>query len=214
MLPLLYSFRRCPYAIRARMALKYSAISYELREVSLKEKPAKMLKASAKATVPVMVLPDKTVLDESNSIIQWALQQSDPDQWLKANANRKMQNLMNENDQTFKQHLDHYKYADRHPQQPPTYYREQACSFLQKLEDCLRDNQYLFNKQLSLADVMIFPFIRQFAFVDKPWFDQSPYPSLRGWLNGMLASNLFSQVMDKYSVWREDQDAVIISNIR
>ena len=196
------------------MTLRYAEINYELREVLLKDKPQKMLEASAKATVPVMVLPDNSVLDESTNIIHWALRQNDPHQWLQASSSKTLTSLMDENDQSFKQHLDHYKYADRHPQFPASHYRDLAGTFLRKLENCLEGGQFLLNKQLSVADVMIFPFIRQFAFVDKPWFDQAPYPSLQKWLQNLLDSNLFIQVMKKYSVWHEGQDTVIIFNNR
>lgn len=214
MLPILYSFRRCPYAIRTRMTLSYTAIDYELREVSLKCKPAALLNASAKATVPTMVLSDSSVIDESTDIINWSLQKSDPAQWLRANKNGHLRDLMAENDQDFKQHLDHYKYADRHPQHPAAHYRDQAGIFLQKLENSLKDTPFLLDRELSLADVFIFPFIRQFAFVDKPWFDQAPLPALQKWLKTMLASELFNQVMKKYSIWCENDEAVIISQQR
>lgn len=196
------------------MTLRYAAIDYELREVSLKDKPAALLNASAKATVPTMILNDSAVLDESADIIEWSLLQNDPAQWQRANANKCLRELMSENDQDFKQHLDHYKYADRHPRYPAAHYRDQAGIFLHKLETSLKDTAFLLDRELSLADVFIFPFIRQFAFVDKPWFDQAPLPSLQKWLNTMLASELFSQVMNKYSFWCEDDEAVIISNQR
>lgn len=211
MLPILYSCRRCPYAIRTRMTLNYAAIDYELREVSLKNKPAALLNASAKATVPTMVLQESDVLDESADIIKWSLQQNDPAHWQRANANESLYDLMSENDQDFKQHLDHYKYADRHPRHPGSHYRDQAGIFLQKLENSLKDSPFLLDSQLSLADVFIFPFIRQFAFVDKPWFDQAPLPALQKWLRTMLASELFNQVMTKYPIWCEHDEAVIIS---
>ena len=119
---------------------------------------------------------------------------------------------MHENDLVFKKHLDLYKYADRFPQKPPSYYRAQACTFLDKLETCLQTTLFLLNREMSLADVYIFPFIRQFAFVDKTWFDQAPYHSLQKWLEAILRSELFNDVMDKHSTWCEGDEAVIISN--
>ena len=209
--PILYTFRRCPYAIRARMTLRYAALEYEHREVLLKNKPDAMRKASPKATVPTMVLPDGRVLDESIDIISWALQINDPQHWLPSPTDTAAQALMHENDFVFKQHLDHYKYADRFPQHSAAHYREQACEFLNKLESQLRANDYLTSPQLNMTDVAIFPFIRQFAFVDKAWFDQAPYPSLQSWLQRQLDSELFQQVMDKYPAWQDGDDAVIIT---
>lgn len=210
--PILYSFRRCPYAIRARMTLRYAAIEYELREVSLTNKPRAMLNASAKATVPTMVLPDGTVLDESIDIIYWALQKCDPNCWLPDDNDEQAKYLLNENDAVFKQHLDHYKYADRFPEHPAGFYRDQACEFLSVLEQQLEDSPYLLQKHLSMVDVVIFPFIRQFAFVNKPWFDQAPYPALQTWLQQLLDSGLFQNVMTKHSAWHESDGAVIIAS--
>src|SRR5690554_2382676 len=118
MLPTLYSFRRCPYAIRTRMTLRYAEVRYELREVWLKNKPKAMLLASAKATVPTMVFPDGTVLDESIDIINWALRLNDPKAWLREDSSGRTDALLSENDTVFKQHLDHYKYSDRFPEHP------------------------------------------------------------------------------------------------
>lgn len=212
MLPVLYSFRRCPFAIRARITLHYAEVSYELREVWLKNKPEAMLRASAKATVPTMVLPDGTVLDESLDIMHWALQLSDPESWLPTGNSSKAQALLNENDTVFKQHLDHYKYFDRFPEHPQAFYRDKACQFLSKLEHQLTGSDYLISNRISMVDVAIFPFIRQFAFADKPWFDQAPYPALQAWLQHFLEAGLFRSIMGKYSAWQEGDDAVIIAD--
>jgi len=203
MLPILYSFRRCPYAIRARMALHYSGVQLELREVLLKDKPPSMLAVSAKGTVPVLILPDGQVLDESYDVMRWALNQQDMDHWWNGSLEAEIDELIRLNDKEFKTHLDHYKYFDRFPMQPMEYYRVQAEKFLVVLEEKLTAQKYLMAETISFADVAVFPFIRQFAFVDKSWFDNTPYPKLQCWLNSFLSSELFSAVMEKYPVWQE-----------
>lgn len=204
MLPILYSFRRCPYAIRARMALHYSGIQVELREVLLKDKPPSMLAASSKGTVPVLIFPDGRVLDESLDVMRWALEQNDSDHWWLKEFEAEMNELIQWNDGEFKQHLDHYKYFERYPEHSMEFYRAQAEEFLIALEQRLSVGKYLLGKNISLADIAIFPFIRQFAFADKGWFDSSPYPKLQNWLAGLLESNLFLSVMEKYPVWQEE----------
>ena len=195
-LPVLYSYRRCPYAMRARMALKYADISVEIREISLKEKPVEMLMASPKGTVPVLVLQDGRVLEQSLEIMYWALQQRDIAGWLPADSTLTQQ-LIAENDSSFKQALDRYKYAIRFPEQPADIYRAQGAVFLQRLELLLSQSQFLLNDQCSLADIAIFPFIRQFSGVDQTWFETAPYPKLRVWLNGFISSVLFISIMQK-----------------
>ncbi len=204
MLPILYSFRRCPYAMRARLALCAAAVTVELREVALRDKPADMLAASPKGSVPVLILADGRVIDESWDIIQWALHQHDPDCWLGKNDSHvaAATALILENDTTFKLHLDHYKYPDHYPEQPRSYHRAQAEVFLQKLENKLRATRYLLGDGISIADAGIFPFIRQFAEVDKDWFAQTPYVALRNWLESWLRSELFAASMKKYPVWQ------------
>jgi glutathione S-transferase len=204
MLPILYSFRRCPYAIRARMAIAYASINLELREVSLANKPAAMLAISPKGTVPVLQLSDR-VIDESLEVIDWALEQSDPDNWLISGCHNEQQALIAENDNEFKGWLDKYKYWDRYPQQSQLDYRIKAEEFIAKLERRLKANSFLSGSQMGLADIAIFPFIRQFAFVDKPWFDSSDYPALKCWLNHFLQSNLFNQVMQKQALWQQTE---------
>lgn len=207
LLPILYSFRRCPYAIRARMALAYSQIDYELREVSLKNKPEAMRSISAKATVPLLQLADGKVIDESLDIIQWALASDDPEHYysgLSARLVSQVDKLIECNDSLFKPVLDKYKYADRHPQYSMQHYREQGCQFLDKLEMLLTSNRYLLSDRQCLADIAIFPFIRQFAFVDKDWFDQMDKPNLQRWLSEFLDSNLFNEVMQKHALWQPE----------
>jgi glutathione S-transferase len=207
LLPVLYSFRRCPYAIRARLALHASGTPYELREIQLRHKPDCMLAASPKGSVPVLVLPAGQVIDESWDIMQWALQQHDPKNWL-GSQNRyrdKAAPLVAVNDSSFKMALDHYKYADRHPEHPQPYYRSQGAVFLQQLEDRLQANACLVGPDLSIADAAIFPFIRQFAGVDQDWFDRSPYPKLRDWAAALTHSSLFAAVMQKQPVWQSGE---------
>ena len=210
MLPVLYSFRRCPYAIRARMALIYSSINVELREVLLRDKPKSMLAASAKGTVPVLLLPDGRVLDQSRDIMLWALESSDPQQWYNEALAEPVNCLIDCNDNQFKTHLDHYKYWDRFPEQPQQFYRAQAEKFLLQLEGHLENNSYLLADRITLADIALFPFIRQFAYVDKPWFDQAPYPRLQAWLEKFLQSELFAAAMNKLPPWQEGDSAVYL----
>jgi len=207
MKPVLYSFRRCPYAIRARLAIKISGIKVELREILLKDKPMEMLEASPKGTVPVLVLSNGQVIDESREIMMWALALNDPKNWL--NNVEASDLLIDLNDNQFKPHLDHYKYADRFPENSKENYRKQAEQFLKLLEQRLTQNRYLISDKISLADMAIFPFIRQCAFVDKKWFNQTPYLKLQDWLDEMLASDLFHEVMEKYSCWKLEKGKVI-----
>jgi glutathione S-transferase len=195
-LALLYSYRRCPYAMRARMALSYAGIAYQLHDISLKDKPAGLLAVSPKGTVPVLVLPDGRVLEQSLDIMHWALQQHDPSRWLDIDRDNS-QALISENDGAFKQALDKYKYASRFPEQSAASYRSQAEVFLCKLEQALQERPFLSGAHLSLTDVAIFPFIRQFAAVDANWFAQAAYPKLQAWLQARLESSLFLEVMAK-----------------
>ncbi|MDP5054384.1 MAG: glutathione S-transferase [Congregibacter sp.] len=221
-LPVLYSFRRCPYAIRARMAIACAGMSVELREVVLKDKPEAMLAASQKGTVPVLVMPDGNVIDESIDVMRWALNQEDPQGWLRfddTNNNNgirqgsDMAQLIAENDGPFKRWLDKYKYADRHPEHPAHWYRDKACVFLDTLEVRLKNNDRILDKQLSFTDVAIFPFVRQFAMVDEDWFDQSPYPQLRRWLRTLLDSPVYTRVMPKYPKWIPGQRPVMFPTL-
>ncbi|AZE94404.1 Glutathione S-transferase N terminus [Pseudomonas orientalis] len=192
---LLYSFRRCPYAMRARLALRYSGVPVEIVEVSLKAKPADMLALSPKGTVPVLSVEGR-VIEESLEIMQWALAQHDPDDWL-LKGDPAVLALIAENDQVFKHHLNRYKYPERYQEQPMEHYRAEGEVFLQKLEDLLADREYLLAGHLSLADAAVVPFVRQFAHVDREWFAGAPYPRLQAWLQRFLESPLFIAVMVK-----------------
>jgi glutathione S-transferase len=168
------------------MALNYAGITVELREVLLRDKPRSMLLASAKGTVPVLVFPDGRVIDESIDVMRWALLQRDPEHWWRHDLEEETNSLVEENDHVFKKHLDRYKYADRYPEQPQSFYRGKAEAFLRKLEQRLVLTRYLLDDQLTFSDVAIFPFVRQFAFVDKAWLDTAPYPKLKAWLQSFL----------------------------
>jgi glutathione S-transferase len=195
----LYSFRRCPYAMRARMALRYCGVAVNIVEVSLKAKPAEMLALSSKGTVPVLSV-DGQVIDESLAIMHWALAQSDPQDWLLKDdpvGQHHIAELIEENDQVFKVHLNRYKYAERYPEQPMVFYRAEGEVFLRRLEELLEGRDYLLAEHPSLADVALMPFVRQFAHVDREWFGQTPYHRLQGWLQRFLESELFTGVMRK-----------------
>ena len=191
----LYSFRRCPYAMRARMALRYCGVPVEIVEVSLKAKPAEMLAISPKGTVPVLDA-DGRVIDESLEIMRWALAQNDPQDWL-LSGDARVAELIEANDQVFKVHLNRYKYAERYPEQPMEVYRAEGEMFLRRLEELLEGRDCLLTDHPSLADVALMPFVRQFAHVDREWFAQTPYVRLQAWLQRFLESELFTSIMKK-----------------
>lgn len=210
--PVLYSFRRCPYCMRAHMALKQAGIKVELREVKLSDMPEEALALSAEATVPILMLADGTVFTESWDIVKWALSQNDPEQWLgqadEFSLDAEM--LIETSDFSFKQDLDHYKYADRYPEQSAEHYRQACEEFIEELEDRLNDHQHLLADQLSLADIGVFPFVRQFSLVDKDWFDAAPYPKVQTWLEHLINTELFQQVFQKHECWKAGNTAVYI----
>jgi glutathione S-transferase len=196
---LLYSFRRCPYAMRARMAVAYSSVKVETVEISLKAKPPEMLERSPKGTVPVLVLEDR-VLEQSLDIMHWALEQNDPDDWSlvsDVDGQRQIASLIEANDGAFKTDLDRYKYAVRYPEFSQETYRARGEVFLARLEGLLEGRDYLITDHLTLADTALAPFVRQFCGVDPEWFWQAPYPRLQGWLQRFLDSALFKQAMKK-----------------
>lgn len=197
----LYTFRRCPYAIRARLAIKVSGVAVNMHEVSLRNKPQAMLDCSPKGTVPVLQLREGTVIDESLDIMRWALAINDPQGWLDqyGAVSAEAVALIATNDGVFKQHLDRYKYAARFPAFPAHYYREQGSLFLATLNNRLALHRHLMCDQLRFADIAIFPFVRQFAHVDKEWFyaNSSPHAHVMRWLDDLLASPLFLAVMAK-----------------
>lgn len=194
---ILYSFRRCPYAMRARMALRYAGCPVQICEVSLKAKPADMLALSPKGTVPVLSV-DGEVLEESLQIMHWALARHDPQNWAlrdDPNAAQQATQLIERNDTLFKQQFNHYKYAERYPEQSRETYRALAEAVLLDLEQRLERQAYLVAAHPSIADVALMPFVRQFAGVEPDWFATAPYPRLRVWLQGWLESALFKAIM-------------------
>ena len=206
--PILYSFRRCPYAMRARLALASSGLCYELREVTLRSKPLELLAASPKATVPVLVMRDGTVIDESLDVMLWALRQHDPDGWLAGDVDG-MRRLIADNDSAFKQHLDRYKYpnryADEHAGDAQGFaesHRAAGATWLALLQDRLLEKNWLFGDHASLADMGVLPFVRQFAHTDAAWFAAQPWPQLAAWLARFEASALYTGVMDKHMPWQ------------
>lgn len=203
--PVLYSFRRCPYAMRARMALWAAGMTAELREVKLGAKPPALLAASPKGTVPVLVLPDGTVIDQSLDIMRWALAQNDPEGWLL----REDAGLIAANDGPFKHHLDRAKYPGRYDEDGVTDHRAEALALLAPLEDRLEQAPFLCGERRGLTDIALLPFIRQFAAIDPEWFAARPLPRLQAWLAGLIADDLFAAVMPKFAVWQEGVSPVL-----
>jgi len=203
---ILYSFRRCPYAMRARMALLVSGAPFEIREIVLRDKPAAMIAASPKATVPVLVLADGRVVDESVDIMRWTLGRSDPEHWLVGDDAA----LIAAFDDRFKHHLDRYKYADRHGTDPIEQ-RLSGLAMLRELETRLASGGSLCRETRSLADIAIFPFVRQFASVDRAWFDAQAIPQVRRWLAEHIASPLFERAMVRLKAWAPDDTPVVLT---
>jgi glutathione S-transferase len=198
-LPILYSFRRCPYAMRARMALWQSGIGVELREIILREKPPALVAASAKATVPVLVTPNGEVIDESLAITEWALRQNDPSAWLNAVDWA----LIAENDGPFKTALDRYKYPHRYDIADATPYRDAGFAWLSGLNDRLKDRAYLSAETCGLTDIAIFPFVRQYRATDANWFDGQAVAPLQNWLAALTGAPMFTAIMKKFPRWSE-----------
>ncbi len=190
MMPTLYSFRRCPYAMRARMALIVSETAFDLVEVRLSAKPAALLAASPKGTVPVLVLDGGRVIDESLDIMHWALARHDPENWL----SRRDQALIARNDGAFKHHLDRYKYPQRHGSDPVRH-RDAGLAILAELAAHLAAAPQLGGATPGFTDIAIFPFVRQFAATDADWFAAQPLPGLQCWLASHVASPLFAATM-------------------
>jgi len=201
--------------MRARMVLYHAGIQCELREIVLKNKPAAMLEISPKATVPVLQLTDGRVIDESLDIMDWALQAEDI--WMHADRET-MFDLINGNDVDFKMHLDGYKYPQRFVDSDDTedVYSEQhfhaSCEFLTLLEKRLEQSPFLFGEYVSMADVAIFPFVRQFAAVDRSRFELLPFEHLQRWLKRWLADTVFQQIMLKRKPWQPGDETVYLLN--
>ena len=212
LLPRLYSFRRCPYAMRARLALLFAKLPVELREIVLKNKPSQMLAISPKGTVPVLQLPEGRVIEESREIMIWALEHNDKQGLLDAKLIKQANDLLDKNDDEFKHWLNHYKYADRYPEMSQAEYQERGEVFLQSLETLLNKNAYLLGDSISIADIGVMPFVRQFAHVDRDVFYGLPYPKLQRWLQDWLEHPLFKQAMTKFDPWQEGDEVIIFPN--
>ena len=210
--PILYSFRRCPYAMRARIAIVMAQVTVELREIELRNKPQAMLLISPKGTVPVLQLASGEVLAESLDIMHWAARQT-AELSQEITQLQQAAPLIQQNDGEFKYYLDRYKYADRYPELPALIYRQQAERFLIELEQRLKHSPYLTGNYFSLVDAAIAPFIRQFAAVDKHWFATAPYPALQQWLQHFIASSVFTAVMCKYQPWQNNDPPLLFGRI-
>jgi len=198
--PLLYSYRRCPYAMRARMALLQARVAFQAFEVVLRDKPAELLRLSPKGTVPVLVLPDGQVVDESWDIMRWALEPRDDDGWWRRAQSTENLALLQINDGDFKRHLDRYKYPERYPEEemPRDAARSRAVqTLLLPLEQRLQSQRYLGGVTPCATDLAIFPFVRQFAAVEPGWLDGKALSALKAWLNAWLDSDLFAVCMTK-----------------
>lgn len=202
-LPVLYSFRRCPYAMRARLAVLASGLTVRLREVALRDKPAEMLAISPKGTVPVLHLADGRVIEQSREIMVWALSAADPDGLLSGWDSVAAQTLIERNDGPFKQALDRYKYHSRHEGADAGAERERAAVILHDLDRRLADmGGQVLRPDVSAVDLALFPFVRQFAETDRDWFDAQPWPHLARWLAGHIASPAFAAVMVRHAPWQ------------
>lgn len=203
--PILYSFRRCPYAMRARLALVSSYTRCQLREVVLRDKPAAFLEASPKGTVPVLIAGGQ-VIEESFEIMQWALNRADPEGWLdNAEASEA---LIAQFDTRFKTALDRYKYHTRYADADAQAERNAASKLLRQLEPDLSKTPWLFGDHPRLADVAILPFVRQFANTDRAWFDAQNWTGVRGWLSRFETSDRFAAIMSKYPKWAPEEPKV------
>ena len=208
--PILYSFRRCPYAMRARMALKYSEITYIHREIKLSNRPDKLYEISPKGTVPVMMISDNKIIEESLDIMHYAIQIKDSKN-LYQNHLEKQDNLIKKNDYQFKKALDRYKYHVRFKEKTYEFYQEEVATFLKEYDIILRNQKYLINENITLSDYAIFPFIRQCAHVDLIWFKKN-FKYLALWLEKLKASELFISIMKKYDIWTEGAKDTIVKN--
>ena len=209
-LPVLYSFRRCPYAIRARLSIVASGQVCELREVLLRDKPQEMIALSPKGTVPVLLLPDGDVLEESLDIMKWAFSQNDPEEMMifSGDKGQEFDQLVERNDSFFKYHLDRYKYANRYDGARGSDHRREGMTFIHELGKRLDGSAYLLGIEISAADLAILPFVRQFANTDRSWFDENAPQSVSHWLSEFLSSKRFLGVMEKYSPWKPNQNVI------
>ena len=205
----LYSFRRCPYAMRARMALAYSKVPYEHREILLRDRPQTLYDLSPKGTVPVLQLDDGSVHDESVDIMKWALEKNDPDQWYKYNLEHQ-DRLVTRNDEIFKRRLDRYKYHIRYPERSFEEYRKDVSEILNEYNALLDPGSCMFRETICFTDIAIMPFVRQCAHVDLDWFNTN-FPDLAEWLKNLKGSELFKSIMPKYDLWVEGEMGTLVT---
>ncbi len=191
------------------MAIHISGQKCELREVLLRDKPPSMLEYSAKGTVPVLILQDGNVIDESLDVIDWALNLNDPDDWQRSKDTKKTKELIKINDGEFKYHLDRYKYSKRYDNEDPEFHRKKCLKFIESVNNELNNSKYIFDDNISYADIVLLPFMRQFRIADMEWFDSLPYDNLKEWLSSFLNSPLLNSIMKKYDLWKEGDDLII-----
>ncbi|MBA64817.1 MAG: glutathione S-transferase [Candidatus Marinimicrobia bacterium] len=207
-IPILYSFRRCPYAMRARMALAYSKITYEHREILLSNRPDSLYEISPKGTVPVLQLSDGIIIDESIDVMKWCLDINDPNDWYKEQC-IEQDNLIINNDTNFKYWLDRYKYHIRYEEQSFEEYQNQVKKIFNEYNLRLDKQSFLMGDKISLSDIALMPFVRQAAHVDLDWFKKN-FLSLSQWLEKFKVSPLFTSIMKKYEIWEENNQGVLI----
>ena len=191
------------------MAIHISGQKCELREVLLRDKPPSMLEYSPKGTVPVLVLQDGNVIDESLDVIDWALNLNDPDDWQRSKDTKKTKELIKINDGEFKYHLDRYKYSKRYDNEDPEFHKKKCLKFIESVNNELSNSKYIFDDNISYADIVLLPFMRQFRIADMEWFDSLPDDNLKSWLSGFLDSSLLNSIMKKYDLWKEGDDLII-----
>lgn len=209
--PILYSFRRCPYAMRARMAIASSKIQCELREIILRNKPAHMMVLSPKGTVPVLWLTNGKVLDESLDVMQWVLGQNDPENLTAYEIGEReiAAELIELNDGPFKHNLDRYKYANRYENADAMEHRAGCSAFLDRLNLVLDGKPWLFGDKPKLVDLALLPFMRQFRIADPDWFDdQSQWGYVQSWVHTFLQSSRLSAIMEKYPLWQDGDQPI------
>ena len=191
------------------MAIHISGQKCEIREVSLRDKPPSMLEYSPKGTVPVLILQDGNVIDESLDVIDWALNLNDPDDWQRSKDTKKTKELIKINDGEFKYHLDRYKYSKRYDNEDPEFHRKKCLKFIESLNNELNNSKYIFDNNISYVDIVLLPFIRQFRIADMEWFDSLPYDNIKVWLSKFLDSFLLNIIMKKYDLWKEEDEITI-----
>ena len=186
--------------MRARMSIIRSGFQVEHREVLLRDRPIQMMEISPKGTVPVLLLVDGTVIEESLEIMEhvlpWKLSQNDRE-WV------------TRNDIEFKYHLDRYKYSKRYDNEDPEFHRKKCLKFIESINNELNNSEYIFDDNISYADIVLLPFIRQFRIADIEWFDSLPYDNLKKWLSSFLDSSLLNSIMKKYDLWKEGDKSIV-----